>query len=53
MQPPTQVQEARLPLAADDIEKQAVRTAMLRGLEEKRPIICFVCLGEESLPFEK
>ncbi|KAG9232159.1 hypothetical protein BJ875DRAFT_343115, partial [Amylocarpus encephaloides] len=27
--------------------------AMLSLFIEKRPTICFVCLGEENLPFEK
>ncbi|KAG9238403.1 hypothetical protein BJ875DRAFT_451051 [Amylocarpus encephaloides] len=26
---------------------------MLLDAKEKRPTVCFVCLGEQSLPFEK
>jgi hypothetical protein len=34
-------------------EEQALRAAMLSVFKEKRPLICFVCLGRESLEFEK
>ncbi|KAH8586142.1 hypothetical protein B0O99DRAFT_665868 [Bisporella sp. PMI_857] len=34
-------------------EKQAVDAAMLSVFTEKRPFICFVCLGRKSLSFEK
>ncbi|KAI9860342.1 MAG: hypothetical protein M1813_006231 [Trichoglossum hirsutum] len=51
--PPTQVNGACLQLMATDIEKQVLSAAMLLVFTEKRPTICFVCLGEASLPFEK
>lgn len=34
-------------------EEQALSAAMLSVFTEKRPLICFVCLGQKSLPFEK
>ncbi|KAH8585592.1 hypothetical protein B0O99DRAFT_696323 [Bisporella sp. PMI_857] len=40
-------------LVAANAEKQAVGAAMLRVFQDERPTICFVCLAEESLPFEK
>ena len=51
--PPTQAKEACPQLVAADAEKQALSAAMLLVFTEKRPTICFVCLGEASLPFEK
>ncbi|CAG8980240.1 hypothetical protein HYALB_00009822 [Hymenoscyphus albidus] len=36
-----------------EAEKQALSAAMLLVFTEKRPTICFICLGEENLPFEK
>jgi hypothetical protein len=40
-------------LAAAEAEKQALREAMLLVFTEKRTTTCFLCLGEQSLPFEK
>lgn len=34
-------------------EEQALSAAMLSVFTEKRPLICFVCLGRKSLPIEK
>ncbi|KAI9765782.1 MAG: hypothetical protein M1839_005382 [Geoglossum umbratile] len=51
--PPTQAKGACPQLVAVDAEKQALSAAMLLVFTEKRPTICFVCLGEASLPFEK
>ncbi|KAI9763719.1 MAG: hypothetical protein M1839_006317 [Geoglossum umbratile] len=51
--PPTQAKGACPQLVAVDAEKQALNAAMLLVFTEERPTICFVCLGEASLPFEK
>ena len=51
--PSTQAKGACPQLVAADAEKQALSAAMLLVFTEKRPTICFVCLGEASLPFEK
>jgi hypothetical protein len=51
--PPTQAKEACPQLVAANAEKQALSAAMLLVFKENRPTICFVCLGEGSLPFEK
>jgi hypothetical protein len=40
-------------LAAAKAEKQALSDAMLLVFTEKRTTTCFLCLGEQSLPFEK
>lgn len=40
-------------LAAAEAEKQALDAAMLSVYTEKRPTICFMCLGERNLSFEK
>ncbi|KAL5347682.1 hypothetical protein ACLOAV_007091 [Pseudogymnoascus australis] len=40
-------------LAAAETEKQALDAAMLSVYTEKRPKICFMCLGERNLSFEK
>ncbi|KAH7370264.1 hypothetical protein BKA65DRAFT_471486 [Rhexocercosporidium sp. MPI-PUGE-AT-0058] len=40
-------------LAAAEAEKKALRDAMLLVFTEKRTTTCFLCLGEQSLPFEK
>jgi len=40
-------------LAAALAEKQALSDAMLLVFTEKRTTTCFLCLGEQSLPFEK
>jgi hypothetical protein len=34
-------------------EEQALKAAMLLVFKEKRPLVCFVCLGRDSLEFEK
>ncbi|KAI9766360.1 MAG: hypothetical protein M1840_006624 [Geoglossum simile] len=51
--PPTQAKGACPQVVAADAEKQALSAAMLLVFTEKRPTICFICLGESSLPFEK
>ncbi|CAG8982679.1 hypothetical protein HYALB_00000958 [Hymenoscyphus albidus] len=38
---------------AAEAKKRALSAAMLSVYTEKRPTICFVCLGEEGLLFEK
>jgi hypothetical protein len=48
-----QPNETNPQLRAVEAEKQALTTAMLLVFTEKRPTICFICLGEQSLPFEK
>ena len=40
-------------LAAAEAEKQGLSNAMLLVFTEERTTTCFLCLGEESLPFEK
>lgn len=40
-------------LAAAQAEKQALSDAILLVFTEKRTTTCFLCLGEQSLPFEK
>jgi len=40
-------------LRAAEAEEQALNAAMLLVFIEKRLTICFLCLGEQSLPFEK
>jgi len=50
---PTPSKETNPQLAAAEAEKQALSAAMLLVFTEKRPTICFLCLGEQSLPFEK
>lgn len=49
----TSAKAACAQLVAADVEKQAISAAMVRVFKEERPTICFICLGEESLPFEK
>jgi hypothetical protein len=51
--PPTQAKGVCPQLVAADTEKQALSAAMLLVFTEERPTICFICLGEASLPFEK
>ena len=51
--PPTQAKGACPQMVAADAEKQALSAAMLLVFTEKRPTICFIYLGEASLPFEK
>ncbi len=40
-------------LAAAEAEKQALSDAMLLVFTETKTTTCFLCLGEQSLPFEK
>jgi len=49
----TPSKEANLQLAAAKAENQALRDAMLLVFIEKRTTTCFLCLGEQSLPFKK
>jgi len=50
---PTLSKETDPQLRAAEAEKQALNTAMLSVFIEKRTIVCFLYLGEPSLPFEK
>ncbi|CAM6005577.1 unnamed protein product, partial [Sphagnum balticum] len=50
---PTPSREASPQLTAAEAEKQALSDAMLLVFTEKRTTTCFVCLGEQTLPFEK
>jgi hypothetical protein len=50
---PTPSKETNPQLAAAEAEKQALSDAMLLVFTEKRTTTCFLCLGEQSLPFEK
>jgi len=50
---PTPAKEICPELMAAAAEKQTLSAAMLSVFKEKRPTICFLCLGEENLPFEK
>jgi hypothetical protein len=50
---PTPSKEANPQLAATEAEKQALRDAILLVFIEKRTTTCFLCLGEQSLPFQK
>jgi hypothetical protein len=45
--------EADPQLVAAAAEKQALSAAMLAVFQEKRPTVCFMCLGEPGLPFSK
>jgi hypothetical protein len=45
--------KADLQLVAAAAEKQALSTAMLSVYQEKRPTVCFMCLGEPGLLFNK
>jgi hypothetical protein len=49
----TQAQGSSSRMMVADAEKQALSAAMLLVFKEKRPTICFVCLGEKSLLVEK
>ncbi|KAH0547739.1 hypothetical protein GP486_008408, partial [Trichoglossum hirsutum] len=49
----TLVKEASLQSMAADAEKQVLSTAMLSVYKEKRPTVCFVCLGERTLELSK
>lgn len=46
-------QDAFPQLAAAAAEKQALSAAMLSLFADKRPTICFLCLGKQSLRFKK
>jgi hypothetical protein len=50
---PIPSKETNPQLAAAEAEKQALRDAILLVFTEKRTTTCFLCLGEQSLPFEK
>jgi len=50
---PTSSKETSPESRAAEAEKQALSTAMLVVFTEKRPTICFLCLGDASLAFEK
>ena len=50
---PTPSKENNPQLAAAETEKQALSDAILLVFTEKRTTTCFLCLGEQSLPFEK
>ncbi|KAH7305388.1 hypothetical protein BKA65DRAFT_201867 [Rhexocercosporidium sp. MPI-PUGE-AT-0058] len=49
----TPAKETNPQLATAEAEKQALRDAMLLVFTEERTTTCFLCLGEQSLPFEK
>jgi hypothetical protein len=49
----TPSKETNPQLAAAKAEKQALSNAMLLVFTEERTTTCFVCLGEQSLRFEK
>ena len=40
-------------MLAANAEEQALSAAMLSVFTEKRPTICFICLGRQNLPFNK
>jgi hypothetical protein len=50
---PMPSKEANPQLAAAEAEKQVLNNAILLVFTEKRTTTCFLCLGEQSLPFEK
>jgi hypothetical protein len=50
---PTPSKETNSQLAAAEAEKQALSDAMLLVFTENRTTTCFLCLGEQSSPFEK
>jgi hypothetical protein len=50
---PTPPKETDPQLAAAEAEKQALSNAILLVFIEKRTTTCFLCLGEQSLPFQK
>jgi hypothetical protein len=50
---PTPSKETNPQLAAAKAEKQALIDAMVLMFTGKRTTTCFLCLGEQSLPFEK
>jgi hypothetical protein len=50
---PPLAKEADPQLVAAAAEKQALSAAMLSVFQRKRPTVCFMCLGEPGLPFNK
>jgi hypothetical protein len=50
---PTPSKETSPQLAAAEAEKQALSNAMLLAFTEKRTTTCFLCLGGQSLQFQK
>jgi Protein of unknown function (DUF3435) len=50
---PTPAKETCPQLVAAAAKKQALSAAMLSVFQDKRPTICFLYLGEQSLSFEK
>ncbi|KAH8663686.1 hypothetical protein BGZ60DRAFT_565713 [Tricladium varicosporioides] len=50
---PTPPEETNPQLVAAKTEKQALSDAMLLVFTEKRTTTCFLCLGEQNLPFKK
>jgi len=51
--PATKTEEGAQPLVAEDPLKKELDLAMLSVYKEKRPKICFLCLGNEHLPIDK
>jgi len=51
--PATKTEEGAQPLVAEDPLKKELDLAMLSVYREKRPKICFLCLGNEHLPIYK
>jgi hypothetical protein len=49
----TPLEETNPQLRAAEAEKQALGANIILVFIEKRPTICFLCLREQSLPFEK
>ncbi|KAE8440717.1 hypothetical protein EG329_006768 [Mollisiaceae sp. DMI_Dod_QoI] len=49
----TPSKETNPQLAAAEAEKQALSDAILLVFTEERTTTCFLCLGEQSLPFER
>jgi hypothetical protein len=49
---PIKTEGATQPVAADP-DEQALNEAMLSVFQEKRPTICFICLGRRGLPVHK
>jgi hypothetical protein len=45
--------EGATQLVATDPDEQALNEAMLSVFQEKRPTICFICLGRQGLPLQK
>ncbi len=53
MRLPAQVKEVCPQVLAADAEKQALSNAMLLVFKENMSTVCFVCLGEGNVLFEK